>query len=67
MTANPKVIKYFIKNSPVGEVYEVLGDVKKITGEESLANTEIRNSVREHLESHHVQIELPIGVKGVIN
>ena len=51
--ANPKVIKYFVKSSPVGEVYEILGDVKKISGEESLQNAEIRNSVREHLEAHH--------------
>jgi len=28
-----KVIKYFIKNSPVGEVNMVLNDVKNITGE----------------------------------
>ena len=32
MTVNPKVINYFIKNSPVGEVHEVLGDVVKIIG-----------------------------------
>ena len=50
MSANPKVVKYFIKNAPVGEVYDVLNDVKKITGEEALANADVRNSMREHLE-----------------
>jgi len=67
MSANPKVVKYFIKNAPVGEVYDVLGDVKKICGEEALSNPEIRNSIREHLESHHVQVDLPDGGKAMIN
>ena len=67
MSANPKVIKYFIKNAPVGEVYDVLGDVKKITGEEAVANFEVRNSLREHLEHHHYQVDLPDGNKAMVN
>jgi hypothetical protein len=67
MSANPKVVKYFIKNAPVAEVYDVLGDVKKITGEEALANADVRNSIREHLESHHYQVDLPDGNKAMIN
>ena len=67
MSANPKIIKYFIKNSPVGEVFEVLADVRKITGEESLANQEVRYAVRDHLESHHCQIDLPDGNKAMVN
>jgi hypothetical protein len=67
MSANPKVVKYFIKNAPVGEVYDVLGDVKKITGEEGVNNPEVRNAVREHLEQHHCQIDLPEGNKAMVN
>lgn len=58
---NNKVVKYFIKNAPVGEVYDVLGDVKKICGEELCSAPDVRDAIREHLETHHVQCDLPDG------
>jgi hypothetical protein len=35
-TVNPRVIKYFIKEAPVGELYQVLSEVVKITSMEVL-------------------------------
>ena len=67
MSGQTKVVKYFIKNAPVGEVYDVLGDVKKICGEEICSHPDVRNSIREHLETHHVQCDLPDGGKAMIN
>jgi len=36
MTANLKIIKYFIKNAPVGEASDILNDVSNIVGYEFL-------------------------------
>lgn len=61
MTVNPKVINYFIKNSPVGEVYEVLGDVVKITGFEAIQHAKVKQAIRDHLEFHKTHVKLPDG------
>lgn len=42
MSGNLKVIKYFIKNSPVGEVKDVLDDIAIIIGHEFLQHDEIK-------------------------
>ena len=59
MTANPKVIKYFIKEAPVGEVYQVLSDVAKVAGMGAIENAEIFEAIRSHLEKHkcHVKVD----------
>jgi hypothetical protein len=56
-----KVIKYFIKSAPVGEVNLVLNDVKNITGEKPLEEPEIKQFLKEHFESHRQHIKLSDG------
>jgi hypothetical protein len=56
-----KVVKYFIKNSPVGEVDKVLNDVKKIIDEEILLHDEIKTALREYFEEHRIQVKMPDG------
>jgi len=52
--ANLKVIKFFIKNSPVGEVQDILEDLSNIlnTGHEFLSNKEVKEALREYYETH---------------
>jgi hypothetical protein len=64
---NPKVINYFIKNSPVGEVHEVLGDVVKIVGIQSVQHDKVREAIRKHLEEHKTHVKLPDGRMAMIN
>lgn len=48
-----KVIKYFIKSSPVGEVKDVLDDIATILGSpDFLQNPDVKNALRDHYESH---------------
>jgi hypothetical protein len=56
-----KVVKYFIKSSPVGEVKMVLGDVCNIIDDEILNNEDIKNALREYFESHRQHVKLPDG------
>jgi hypothetical protein len=56
-----KVVKYFIKSSPVGEVNMVLKDVCNIIDKEILQSEEIKSALREHFEEHHQQVKLPDG------
>ena len=56
-----KVVKYFIKNSPVGEVNMVLKDVCNIIDKEILENDDIKAAMREYFEEHRVQVKLPDG------
>jgi len=58
MTVNPRVIKYFIKFAPVGELYTVLSDVGKIAGKECLNMPDIRDAIRDHLETHHQHVKV---------
>jgi hypothetical protein len=50
MSANLKVIKFFIKNSPVGEVQDILEDISTIAGQEFLQNPEIKQQLQEYYE-----------------
>lgn len=62
-----KVIKYFIKNSPVGEVNLVLADVEKIVDKECLDTDEIKQALRDHFESHHFQVKLEDGRMAMVS
>lgn len=51
--ATIKVIKYFIKSSPVGEVKDILEDVSTILGQtEFLNDPEVKQALRDYYESH---------------
>ena len=52
MSASIKVIKYFIKSSPVGELPDVLDDICTIIGQDFLNNTEIKVALRDYYELH---------------
>ena len=59
MSNTKPVIKYFIKEAPVGEVYQVLSDVAKVAGMEAIQSPEIKDAIRSHLEKHkcHVKVD----------
>jgi hypothetical protein len=59
MSNTKPVIKYFIKEAPVGEVYQVLSDVAKVAGMEAIQAPEIKDAIRGHLEKHkcHVKVD----------
>lgn len=67
MSGNIKVIKYFIKNSPVGEVKDVLDDIANIIGHEFLQQAEIKQALREYYETHLTQIGFADGKTAVIH
>ena len=54
MSANLKVIKFFIKNSPVGEIQDILEDLSNIisTGHEFVNDKQIKEALREYYELH---------------
>ena len=56
-----KIVKYFIKSSPVGEVNMVLNDVTNIIDKEILENPDIHTALREYFEMHKQHIKLPDG------
>ncbi len=56
-----RVIKFFIKSSPVGELSEVLDDISNIVGQDFLTQPEIKQALREYYEAHHLQLNLSNG------
>jgi hypothetical protein len=54
MSANLKVVKFFIKNTPVGEVQDVLEDLSNIlnTGHDFLNDKQVKEALREYYEHH---------------
>jgi hypothetical protein len=56
-----KIVKYFIKSSPVGEVNMVLKDVCNIIDKEILDSDDIKAAMREYFEEHRIQVKLPDG------
>ena len=56
-----KVVKYFIKSSPVAEVNMVLKDVCNIVDKEILNHEEIKQALREYFEEHRQHITLADG------
>jgi hypothetical protein len=62
-----KVIKYFIKSSPVGEVKDVLDDIATIVGNaDFLQQADIKAALRDHYESHMKHMTLPDLGKAII-
>jgi hypothetical protein len=47
-----KVIKYFIKSSPVGELGLVMKDVENLVDQSVLQSEEVKQAMREHFEQH---------------
>ena len=63
-----KVVKYFIKSSPVGELHEVLTDIGKVLGsEEFLTKPEVKDSLRDYYESHKIHLQLPNGQNVIVS
>ena len=58
MAATTKVVKYFIKNSPVGELNDILEDISTMIGHDFLTQPDIKNALRDYYEAHlqHVQV-----------
>jgi hypothetical protein len=56
-----KVVKYFIKSSPVGEVNMVLKDVCNIIDKEVLNTDEVKLALHEYFEEHRQHVKLPDG------
>lgn len=61
-----RVIKYFIKSSPVGELSDVLEDVSNIIGNEFLQTPEIKQALREYYEAHKIQLSFPDGTQAIV-
>lgn len=61
MAVNPKIVKYFIKSSPVGEVGLVLKDLCQIIDKEMLQSEPIMQALREYFEEHKYHVKLPDG------
>lgn len=47
-----KVVRYFLKNTPVGEQNEVVKDLEKILGHEAVHNEVFADYLTEHLAEH---------------
>ena len=56
-----KIVKYFIKSSPVAEVNMILKDLCSIIDREILDNEDIQNALKEYFELHKQHIKLPDG------
>lgn len=56
-----KIVKYFIKSSPVGEVHLVLKDLCNIVDKELLEAEDIKQALREHFEQHRQHVKLEDG------
>ena len=56
-----KIVKYFIKSSPVGEVNMILKDLCNIIDREILNNEDIQQALREYFEAHKQHIRMPDG------
>jgi hypothetical protein len=51
-----KVVRYFLKNTPVGEHREVVKDLEKIIGEEAVRSEVFADYLAEHLSDHGTSI-----------
>ena len=61
-----KIVKYFIKSSPVGEVNMILKDLCNIIDREILANEDIKQALMEYFELHKQHIKLPDGRSALV-
>jgi hypothetical protein len=62
-----KIVKYFIKSSPVGELNLVLKDVCNIVDKELIELPDIKQAIREYYETHRQQVKLPDGEMALVN
>ena len=62
-----KIIKYFIKSSPVGEVNLILKDVCNLVDAEIMNAPDIKQALREYFESHRQQIKLEDGRMAMVS
>jgi hypothetical protein len=62
-----KIIKYFIKSSPVGEVNLILKDVSNIVDAEVMNSPDIKQALKEYFESHRQQIKLSDGRMAMVS
>ena len=56
-----KIVKYFIKSSPVGEVNLILKDLFNIIDKEIANNPDIQKALNEYFQAHKQHIKLPDG------
>jgi hypothetical protein len=61
-----RVIKFFIKNSPVGELADVLEDISNIVGQEFLKSPEVKQALREYYETHKIQLSFNDGTQALV-
>ncbi len=67
MTANLKIIKYFVKVSPVGEIQDVLDDISSILGSQDfLTNADTKQALRDYYEHHKQHIQLHDGRVAIV-
>lgn len=62
-----KVLKYFVKNSPVGELQAIIKDLENISGKEVFQTENLKNALREYYEAHRMQIKLDDGRTVMVN
>ena len=62
-----KVLKYFIKNSPVGELQAILKDLEVMCGKDYFEKQTVRDALREWYESHRYQLKLDDGRMVMVN
>ena len=61
-----RVVKYFIKSSPVGELSDVLEDISTIIGNDFLSNADIKQALREYYEAHKIQLSFSDGSQALV-
>jgi hypothetical protein len=52
------IVNYFIKNTHVGEIGDVLNDLRKIVGQELLDEAPVREELLNHYAKHRYQIDI---------
>ena len=53
-----KVIKFCIKNSPVGEQKDILEDISNIIGADAINTPEVKQALRDYYEAHLYHLEI---------
>lgn len=61
-----RVVKFFIKSSPVGELSDVLEDISNIIGQDFLTNDDIKQALRDYYEQHKIQLSFPDGTQVLV-
>ena len=53
-----KVVQYLIKNTPVGEMSDVIRDIRNIVGEEAISTDSVKDAILEHYAYHGHTVEI---------